>query len=1095
MNHHRPNARRAPGAPEIALAIVAIVSIVACLILPAGDAAAQAATITLGRPIEVDLIPPGVITADGTDQTLAFVITDEMGGLAEDVKFRGTSVDAGRLSEWTKVAPGMWTCIYTAPDSSQIRQATLRAKVKVGTKAAEKEFVLVLKPSSVARFAFEASPAQIVLNRDPNSSLVFTVSGPDGGPLDDLNLHVSANAGSVQNVQGLGGGKYQALYTPPVGEIAPKVAVVSVTDASHPETAVGFFTIPLVGNIPWQVNTGMASVNVLMDVSGQRFGPFLSGADGMATVPILVPPGVSMATATVVMPDGTSTAPQSVDLMVPAFNRIKLAPPAAYMPGDGASQYPIYVYVVDGMGVPDPAATVQLTASAGEVSEVRPLGGGLYQGVYTTPLTSGAAAVTLTATIPGSTLDTETISFELVPPLPTSLQVVSDPAGVAAGEATLKLTGTVAAVGGADAGSMGVNFFTTGGAVQGVTPVGNGAYTGQYTGSFDQRVVVSAMATLPALQRTPEAIVAWPVDDQVATNQKTVVVAMAVDRYGLPVQGVPLAADVLEGGGSVTGGGTTDATGRVMFEFKAAPLAGLSLVHITGAGMSFTCPLWQTQSVVDGFVFPNAGGATQRTMLDRWAPIRQKLVMGGSGPAAGVVAVIPVVGTPVITSGSSPWGVQTPPTTEPVTAPVTEPVTEPVTAPVTEPVTEPVTAPVTEPVTAPVTEPVTEPVTAPVTEPVTPPVTTTTAPPAGPPARLEVLAMPATLPRDGASMSNVIVRVLDAQNTPVPGEQVVIVATGGVLGNKVDNGDGTFTAILTSPRGGSETQINISASRLQGDLSAFTTVALTTPVTTTRPKKPKKPTATVTPTGNQYRTARVLVRYPLAGYAYDMEPGICGDAECDFFPDMDVVGAGGGLVGIPESIGVAGEVFPIEYVGASVQFDRYGYRTDYPVTNQDGQASVFKDGMYHVMIGATGRLPLLKNQAVGPLDILAHVGYHAQDVVVFKHHGAESNTWTWENLWLHGFRLGVGVRFQIVPWAQVHGGWAGSLISSGLAANEVTVGGTFRVWKGLTLDARYQYMGRQLKVNNGAPPEGPTFQEAHIGEKSHGLVLGAGWSF
>ena len=1093
MHRNRRNARRAPGAPEIALAVVAILSIVATLILPAGEAAAQAATITLGRPIEVDLVPPGVITADGSNQTLAFVITDEMGGLAEDVKFRGTTVDAGRLSEWAKVAPGMWTCIYTAPDSSQIRQANLRVKVKVGSKSTEKQFILVLKPSNIARFAFEASPAQIVLNRDPNSSLVFTASGPDGGPLDGLNLLVSVNSGSVQNVQGLGGGKYQALYTPPAGEVAPKVAVVSVVDAEHPETGVGFFTIPLVGNIPWQVNTGMASVNVLMDVAGQRFGPFLSDAAGMATVPILVPPGVSTATATVVMPDGTTTAPQSVDLMVPGFNRIKIAPPAAYMPGDGTSQFPIYVYAVDGNGTPDPAATVHLAASMGEVSEVRPLGGGLYQGVYTTPLSSGNTAVTLTATLPGSALDTETISFELVSPLPSGLQVVSDPADVPAGVGSLVLTGTVSAVAGGSTDLFGVNFFTTGGAVQGVTPQGNGAYTGQYAGSFDGRVVVSAMATLPALPRTPEAIVAWPVDDQVATNQKTVVVAMAVDRYGLPVQGVPLAADVLEGGGSVTGGGTTDATGRVMFEFKAAPLAGLSLVHITGAGMSFTCPLWQTQSLVEGFAFPAAGGATQRTMLDRWAPIRQKLTFGGTGLAAAAAVVTAPVVTPVVTSGgTNPWGapvtepVVTPPVTEPV---VTPPVTEPV---VTPPVTEPVVTPpvVTPPVTAPVTEPV-------VTPPVAPPVTTTVAPPAGPPARLEVLAMPATLPRDGASMSNVTVRVLDAQNNAVPGEQVVIVATGGVLGNKVDNGDGTFTAILTAPRGGSENQINISASRLQGDLSAFTTVTLSAPVTTT--KKPKKPRTTVTapsPTDGKYRTAKVMFRYPLAGYAYDMEPGICGEDVCDFFPDMDVVGGdAGGLVGIPESFGATAEFFPIEYVGASVQFDRYGYRTDYPVTSQDGQANVFRDGMYHIMVGATGRLPLLKNNTVGPLDVLAHLGYHAQDVVVFKHHGAESNTWTWENLWLHGFRLGVGVRFQIVPWAQVHGGWAGSLISSGLAANEVTVGGTFRVWKGLTLDARYQFLGRQLKVNNGAPVGGPTFQEAHIGETSHGLVLGAGWSF
>jgi len=367
----------------------------------------------------------------------------------------------------------------------------------------------------------------------------------------------------------------------------------------------------------------------------------------------------------------------------------------------------------------------------------------------------------------------------------------------------------------------------------------------------------------------------------------------------------------------------------------------------------------------------------------------------------------------------------------------------------------------------------------------------TTTPAAGPPARIEVLAMPGTLPRDGASVSNVLVKVVDASGRPVPDEQVVIVASGGVLSNKVDNGDGTFTAQLTAPRGGTDAQVNISASRLQGDLSAFAVIALTAPASD-KPTRVRAPRTPREPQDHPYRTARAMFHYPLAGYAYDMEPGNCGDAECTYFPDMDVVGGGGGgLVGVPESFSLRGEVFPIEYVGAHARFARYGYRTDYSVTTTEGQPSVFRDGMYHVIVGATGRLPLLKQHTVGPLDVLLHLGYHAQDVVVFHGHGDEDDAWTWENLWLHGFRLGLGVRFQ-VAFAQIHAGWAGSMISSGLAANELTFGASFRIWKGLTLDAHYQYMGRHLQVTSG---QGEVQQSGDITEKTHGLLLGAGWSF
>ena len=1083
MSRYRRNAPRI--SIEHGLHVVALLSLVLTLVLPAVDANGQAATITLGREPVVDLIPPGTITANGLDQRLVFVVTDEMGGLADDVKFRGSSIGVGRLSEWEKVAPGLWTCLFTPPDSSQVRQVTLKIKAKVGAKSTEREFTLSLAPSSHARFAFEASPAQVVLNQHPNASLRFTASGADGGPLDDLDLLVSASAGTVQNVGGIGGGKYEALYVPPPNDIAPRVAVISVVDADHPETAVGFFTIPLVGNIPWQVNAQVANASVTMDVAGTRFGPFVTDAAGSTFVPILVPPGVTTATATVVDTDENSSGPQTVDLMVPPFKRIKIAPPTSYMPGDGVFQRPIYLYAIDLTGAPDAAAVIQLTPSLGEVSEVTSLGDGLYQAVYTAPLVDDVTAVALTAVIPGSQVDVDSVSFEVIPPLPAALSVVSDPAGIAAGDATVALTGTVKPVEGGAGGFSGVNFLTNAGLVQGITTQGDGVYNGSYEGNFDARTVIAAMATVPATSRPAEAIIAYAVDDQIATNQHTVIVAMVVDRYGIPVQGVPLQAEVLKGGGSASGDGTSDATGRVFFTFKAAPLAGLSLVQITGAGMTFTCPLWQTQSYIDGFAFPSAGGATQLQMMTTWAPLQLRLRLGGEGRSVAA----PSVAVPVVTPGTvSPWGT---PAVEPstVTAPIEPTPVEP------EPVEpEPVEPEPVEPEPVEPTPVEPEPVEPAPVEPVAP-VEPIAVPAAGPPSRIEITATPNTLPRDGTSTSDVQVKVLDAQGRLVPGEQVVMVTTAGVLSNKVDNGDGTFSAVLIAPKAGADVQANISASHLQGEMSAFTAVLLTTPVASKPERTPKvrKPAA---PTDNKYRTARVMLRYPLGGYTYSMEPEPCDQEPCDFFRDIHVAGPeGGGGVGLFESIGVEGEVFPIQYVGATVRLERYGYRTDYGVTTESGQQSVFRDGMYHVIIGATGRLPLLKDRDVGPLDIMAHLGYHAHDVVVFKKHGDETGVWTWQNLWLNGFRIGFTVRFQLAPFAQVHGGWAGTLISTGLAANEVAIGCTFRVWKGLTLDARYQFLGRKLRVTNGEAEQSSTYQEAHIDETSNALVLGVGWSF
>ena len=1069
--------------PMLATFLIAV----AITLIPSANAMAQAATITIGRPVEVQLIPPGVITADGSPQVLTFVVTDEMGGLAAEARFRGSSIDQGRLTEWTQVGPGIWTCIFTPPDNSQVKQALLKIKAKVGSKTATKEFTLQLRPPPFANFTFEATPATPTLGRDPNASLVFVVSGRDGGPLDGLNLQVETTAGTVQNVVGMGGGRYQALYIPPAGEIAPKVAVISVTDAAHPETATGFFVIPLIGNINWQVNTGMANVNVMMDVGNNRFGPFLSDASGIANAPILVPPGTRVATASVLMPDGSTTPPQAIDLMVPSFQHMVIAPTTAYMPGDGATPFPIYCYVVDETGQPNGAATIALTASSGTITEARHQGSGVYQAVYTPPLVQSTTQVTLNGSVPGVPQDVDSVTFKVVPPLPSMLNFSSNPPAVGNGDATLTLTGSVQGVDGKPADYLGVAFFGPDGQLGGTAPQGNGMYNGSYSGNFNKRVALGAAASLPATGQAPYALVAWPIDDQVATNRKTTIVAMAVDRYGLPVSGVPLNARVASGGGSVSGGGATDGYGRATFSITAAPLAGLSLVEITGGGITFTCPLWQTQSFTNGFVFPDGGGAIQGGMMARWSALRGKLLLGGAGGgAAAAVIVAPTTTVPTVSSATgNVWGSGgTTTTTTPTTTPTTT-TTEPTTT-----TTEPTTTTTTEPTTT-----TTEPTTTTTTEPTTTVVPTTVVPVVpvvptiGPATHIVVLAAPASLPKDGKATASVSVKVLDAQNRPVPGEQVVIVASAGTISNKIDNGDGTFTAILKAPKGGNDTQANVSASRLSGDLSAWAVVSLTASAKV----KEKKPKAIAPATSNKYRTARILVRYPLAGYSYDMEPGDCGGEPCDYFPDMDVVGSGGsGLVAIPESIGFAGEIFPVEYVGAAVSFDRYGYRTDYSVTLGSGSDSVYKDTMNHVQAGARGRLPLLKNKTVGPLDILVDLGYHGQDVVVFHRHGGGSDTWTWENQWLHGFRIGFGARFQLVSFVQLHGGWAGTIVGSGLVTNEFTFGGTFRVFKGLTLDAHYRFIGRNLHLTTG---DGPDLQQGSIAERTHGLMLGAGWSF
>ena len=135
--------------------------------------------------------------------------------------------------------------------------------------------------------------------------------------------------------------RYTATYTPPSTPF-PQVAIVSVWDATDPDKTFGFFTIPLVGKVDYPVDAQAPGVQLTFTVGDKTFPAVTSGADGIARVPIEVPPGVTSATVAMAAPGGASQT-QKLDLQVPPFNRIALGATPGFVPADGKFQTKVRV--------------------------------------------------------------------------------------------------------------------------------------------------------------------------------------------------------------------------------------------------------------------------------------------------------------------------------------------------------------------------------------------------------------------------------------------------------------------------------------------------------------------------------------------------------------------------------------------------------------------------------------------------------------------------------------------------------------------------------------------------------------------------------
>ncbi len=1039
-------------------------------VLPAG--AQQVPTLTLGSAASIHLIPPGEIGADGKKISLTVLVTDESGGLANGVRFRGTGASAGRIDQdCPQVGPGLYSCGYVTPDRAVTgAEFRFRARLESGNEISA-SFPVDVVPRSRARIAFNANPPEIVLTKDPSSSISFTVTDEAGNAIEGLDLRATANVGQVQTITANGGGSYSALYVPPTTPF-PQVALISVWDAGRPGNIFGFFRVPLVGNINYPVDARAAGVTLIFTVGDRTFPPVTSDDSGKASVPIIVPPGVRYASVELIQTNGAKTT-QQIDLQPPGFNRVAIGGVPVFLPADGEKQARIRVFAVDSKGRPADGQDIVLSASAGSVGAPRFIGNGLYEATYTAPWADAASTVTVTASLKGlEASSTDSVEIGLEPAPPSSLSLTASPDQITPNDKKSTLTASLLDDNGGPArGKNTVEFRTAEGPIRNPKAQGKAVYTADVPVTWNVRTRVQALASVRGNRQAVRQLVALPLSDWVMTGQKVPITVLSLDQYGNPVADVAVNCSVQGGGGSVTGSVQTDARGIGTVVYTAGPLAGLGSVQFTTSDTSYTAPVWQSPEPMKAFKFPVSGGQRQGRTLAKWKKLHATVDLG-QVPEAVVATAEPVTG------GGGAWGAGGETAATPVGT------------------------------------------------------DSGSVGSAGAAASIQVSSIPSSVAETGGVV-NILVKVVDATGILAPGNNVILIADGGTISGKTDNGDGTFSAVLTVPPDTGKTSIQVTATRPEGDIAGFAKVQIgeAVAVAPTKTKKPKKAKA-VAPSGDpgergKRRWGEAWAGWTPGGYTYDANPCVEGSDPCEAPADADldaydflkveIRGAEGtGAMPVPGSFTVGGEIFPggdaiagMVGIGARAQFSRLSYTTDFAASSGDGDshcANNFCDGMSFFNLDAQVRFALIKDK--GPLDIVIRpVGYSFQDVVLFRRlydASTDSREPRWETIGLHSVRSGFGARYTIIPMLRAHVDynitWAGgatlgdaSFTVPGVTNHNVALGMTVFPFKGLLVDATYDMTTRSMGLQF-ANEEGVA-QRGQIREQAHTLRLSAGWAF
>jgi hypothetical protein len=139
-------------------------------------------------------------------------------------------------------------------------------------------------PAHGGVLAVSADPPRLVLGRDAGAEL--RVAAPP--EVEEVSL--SASVGQIENVRKAPGGGFVARFRAPEARL-PQVAIVSVVARTAAGLDDGWLAIPLSGEGDARVR-GEPGAEITLRVGDRTFGPRTVGPDGVAVIPVIVPPGV-----------------------------------------------------------------------------------------------------------------------------------------------------------------------------------------------------------------------------------------------------------------------------------------------------------------------------------------------------------------------------------------------------------------------------------------------------------------------------------------------------------------------------------------------------------------------------------------------------------------------------------------------------------------------------------------------------------------------------------------------------------------------------------------------------------------------------------
>ena len=221
---------------------------------------------------------------------------------------------------------------------------------------------------------------RIVLGETATVAVELHAATTGGAAIDSALPRLKVSTGTISPPVRTAPGTWHATFTPPK-DAFPQTAILTASLDTSTRTSVAFASLRLWGKGFTSVKTKPGS-QVTVFIGNESFGPITAAANGDARVPIVVPPGPERAVARSVDPLGNASQ-RTIDLGVPAFNRLAVVPLDDVVVGDGTGEARLLAIAVDKKGEPLFNAKISVRPSVGELAApIEGIAPGLYRAIY-----------------------------------------------------------------------------------------------------------------------------------------------------------------------------------------------------------------------------------------------------------------------------------------------------------------------------------------------------------------------------------------------------------------------------------------------------------------------------------------------------------------------------------------------------------------------------------------------------------------------------------------------------------------------------------------------------------------------------------------